>query len=187
MLDVLQRAGLPDVSFEEGTARAGPWPAGIVHLYRESISTRSIEVGYEDGLFDVRLLVLTCPEDYVLALRLIGALAESSGVAGSEAAIEPEDNEPLPLTEWQLQYGDAWIAQQVQSDIDVTLIMTTQRGETLGVVGPHRTADLTPALVADLQATGPPETLPDRLYAALRRMQYLDAAPHGSSLVPRQP
>ena len=166
---VFDRVGLPGLQFEEGEPPSGSWQEGYLHVYREGISTRSVEIALEDGRFEVRILSLTAPEDYELAFRLVEALAP-----GPATEVEPEDGDPFPVSELRRAYGAEWISGQIDSGVRVVAHMATERGEEAGIPGPIRTCYLGPIMVAALTAAGPPESLAGRVLEAIRRVQYVD-------------
>ncbi|MBY0457704.1 MAG: hypothetical protein K2V38_10230, partial [Gemmataceae bacterium] len=79
----------------------GPWPAGIRHFYRPGVSTRGVEINWEDGTFSARINTLAAPEDYDLAMHFVERAAELMGVA----QIDPEGGDPVRSPG---ENGNAW-------------------------------------------------------------------------------
>src|SRR5262245_8107519 len=82
----------------------GPWPEGIRHYHREGISTRGVEVSWENGVFAVRINTLAAPEDYDLALHFIEIAAKLLG-----SQIESEDGATLPARQLRKHFDAKWV------------------------------------------------------------------------------
>ena len=193
---VMRSVGLSDIRCEEGeptksSASAGankadrgkygkgegaatmrvPWPPGIRHFYRPGLSARGAEVSYEKGTFQVRILTLSAPEDYDLAMRLAEAVARLAGVKESD----PEDDDPFPIEELRSRYGDEWVRNTNRAGLAVVRTMAGEdKTNTLTLSGPVRPFHLGQRLLGELEAAGPEDELLDRLIQAMRSVQNVD-------------
>ncbi len=147
------------------------WPEGYTHLYREGLSTCAVEIDREDNRFQVRIMAFCSPEDYELALTVVELLAKW----GNVETIEPEDGEPMSLKELKAQYGKEWIADQVKSLFSMLPAMVEkEKDAALQVPGAVRPFWIGPRLMKELVDAGPEGTLPQRIIAAIRKVQYID-------------
>jgi hypothetical protein len=153
---------------DEGFDLDAPWPEEPLHFYLPGVSIRAIEAVWEDGRFQVRIMAFSAPEEYELAFAFLERAAELY-----DSDVEPEDGEALPLTRLREEYGPAWVEGQVAMFHMLPQLMRQHR-TTLQITGPVRPFHLGPRLLAELEEAGPPEGLPERLIALMRRVQYID-------------
>lgn len=147
------------------------WPEGYTHLFREGLSTCAVEINREETRYQVRIMAFCSPEDYELALAVVEQLA----LYGEVATITPEEGEPMPLGQLKKQYGKEWIAQQVKSLFGMLPAMVAREKDTaLQVPGAVRPFWIGSRLMKELTEAGPAESLPQRIIAAIRKVQYLD-------------
>jgi hypothetical protein len=156
---------------EEEIDPADDWPEGYTHLFREHLSTCAVEIKRVTSRFQVRIMDFAAPEDYELALGVVEQLAKW----GQVETIEPEDLEPMPLAALQKRYGNQWIAEQVQSLFGMLPGMVAkEKDASLQVPGPVRPFWIGPRLLKELMEAGPEKSLPERIIAAIRKVQYVD-------------
>src|SRR5262249_2652463 len=139
-----------------------------LHFYLPGLSIRAIEAVWEDGTFQVRIMAFSGPEEYDLAFAFLERAAELY-----DGDVEPEDGEPVPAERLREAYGPAWIEGQL-SLFQVLPQMARQQGNTLQVMGPVRPFHLGRRLLGELEEDGPPEELPERIIALMRRVQNVD-------------
>jgi hypothetical protein len=143
-------------------------PEGYWHFYVEGLSVRAIEVSHEDERLQVRIMTCSAAVDHALAVAIAKAAARQA-----DALIEPEGCDPCSLEELDSAYGQGWIDDQVTWGANV-IRRIMSANETVTMSGPRRDFHMGPRLVAELGAAGPPEKFPERLFSAMRRLQYID-------------
>jgi hypothetical protein len=162
-----------DVHCEEGEAedapREGSWPEGALHFYRDEVSTRGVEVNYENRRFQVRILSLASPEDYELALRFV----ESAAVLLKQP-IEPEDDEPFPVEQLRERYDDEWVRDMNDSGARAVRYLINDGDQTVTSWGPHRAFHIGPRLLKELDEAGPESEFSDRLLEKMKQVQNID-------------
>jgi hypothetical protein len=149
----------------------GPWPEGIRHYHRAGVSTRGVEVSWEDGTFAVRINTLAAPEDYDLALHFIERAADLLG-----AAVDSEDGTALPANQLRTTYGAEWVRQTNLVGVATVgaLIENETQPQSLRLGGVIRDVHLGPRVWGELSAAGPAEELLDRLVEFMRHVQYVN-------------
>lgn len=178
---VLDGLNVPDLVCEEADegryddpiALSGNWrPKFYHHFYRDGISTRSVEVGLEEGTFSVRVMSCSCPEDYQLALDMICNLARKTG-----GTISSEEGVEFSCGTREEQYGHAWIDDHVQSICTMTLNMALDpqyKGEVMTMHGAVRPFHLGSRLAQQLVAEGDARAITRSLIERIRAVQYID-------------
>lgn len=162
------------------TAREGGDWDGVVHLARVGLSTRSTELSWKDGRFEVRVLSLAAPEDGALAVRTIEVAAELTG----QREVETELHGTIPVAELAHTHDARWIESIAESGARTVATLIREGRGPLEIPGPMRSFYLGPRSLARL--AGPLETLHHRLIEALRRVQWLEAQhPAASRFVAR--
>jgi hypothetical protein len=163
---------VPDEDFhpEDG----GAWPPGVYHFYRPFESSRGVEVSIEDekGEFWVRVNTLASPEDYDLALRFVNRVAQLTG-----NPIESGEDDVTPRERLRDVFSREWIAEEIgkEAGVVVTLIRDENKDyHYLTLRGCVRPFHIGRRVLAELEAAGPPEGLPDRLIDAIREVQFID-------------
>jgi hypothetical protein len=166
----------PDLRVRDGEEAVTEWPERLLFLHREEISTRAVELSWEDGELSVRTMSGSAPEDYALARALVRRAAELTG-----GEIHPEGHaEPIAPEDLDREFGEAWVRGMIDSAVRVSFSLARDRGP-IALPGPVRDFWLGPRLAAELESSGSPRWLADRLLAAVRRVQYLDAERYHSS------
>src|SRR5215510_1235148 len=173
--DVLARIDFPDVVAPDAR---GAWPDGTLHIYRGEISTRAIEITYEDHAFEVRILALSSPEDYELAFRLVEHLAVLTG-----SQVEPEDDTTFPAEKLRDLYDTPWGERMTASHSKIIGHLVKKEGKTITIVGPVREFHIGPRLFAELEEGGPADGLPQRILEAIRRTQYRDLSDYAEAAI----
>lgn len=139
------------------------------HFHRPRLSTRGVEVGYNDGSFNVRFLALSSPEDYDLGFSILERVSKEM-----DGLVRAEDGDRIPVTTLRKNYDSAWIEQMLRSHVDV--VYSGRIGgpdESLTVNGAVRPVVFGPRMRKEL-ARGPEETLIERVLDVVRRIQYID-------------
>ena len=149
----------------------GPWPEGIRHYHRAGVSTRGVEVSWEDGTFAVRINTLAAPEDYDLALHFIEQAAEQLG-----SPVEPEGGDTLPADQLRDEYGVDWARQTNQFGLGaIGAMISGGKHTSLRLSGVIRDVHLGPRVWGELTAAGPDTEMLDRVVAFMRHVQYVNA------------
>ncbi|MFK7990006.1 MAG: hypothetical protein AB8I08_28560 [Sandaracinaceae bacterium] len=98
---------------------SGSWEDGQVGaVWVPLVTTRPVELSWENGEFGARILFGACVEDCTLALDLVCALAEEAGVD-----VVPEDGEPFPAAAREETFGTAWAEQHARSQAEIAIEM----------------------------------------------------------------
>lgn len=160
---------VPDADQEE--PKGGPWPAGIRHYHRDGISTRGVEVSWEDGVFAVRVNTLAAPEDYDLAMHFIEQAAKLL-----KAPIDPEGGNRLPADQLRTVYDAKWVRETNEFGLGtVGAMITGGEHQSIQLGGVIRPVHLGPRVWGELAKAGPKNKMLDRLVAFMRRVQYVNA------------
>jgi len=154
---------------EELFDRAAHWPDRHLHFYRDGLSTCAVEVYWEDGAFQVRVMAFAAPEEYELALEFAEFFARRSGTT-----VRPEDGDAMTVEELRRKYDPDWIAGQVASLFSMLPTIVRDSEGSCQVPGPVRLFHVGRRLLGELEAAGPPEELRERLLAKMREVQYVD-------------
>ncbi|HEY3495134.1 MAG TPA: hypothetical protein VGK73_10630 [Polyangiaceae bacterium] len=144
------------------------WPEGELRLCRVGRSTRETGVGWKDGKLTIVVRALASPDDCDLALRVAAAAARLTGAA----TIEADYFGPIPPGELRNLHTADWMREQALSGTRVLATLIGEGRSPMGTPGPKRTCYFGTRTLAELEAAGPPEALPDRVLATLRRVQW---------------
>jgi len=144
-------------------------PPGVWHLYVDGFSTRGVEVCFDEGRLQARLLIGAAVADFKLALAVMHAAARRGG-----ARIEPEDRDPCTADELAGRFNDCWVRRTAEWGAWALRDQVLERGM-ITLICPIRHFNLGPRMVRQLDV-GPSVGFPDRLLAAICRLQFLD--PH---------
>ena len=167
---VLDGIDLWDVHCDEEEPEDGPWPEGTLHFYRENLSTRGVEISLEEGKFQVRILTLSSPEDYELALRFTESAAEELG-----QEVEPEGFVAMPAVALRDRFDDNWIRHTNEYGAAIIQQMVKEADSSnLTMDGSKRPIYIGPRVVQELEDDGPEEDFPDRLIEKMREIQNID-------------
>jgi hypothetical protein len=149
--------------------RDRPWPESeIFHFFRKGISARPVEVTLETGTFDVRVLTLSAPEDYELALRFAEAFARAGRMR-----VHPEFGSPLRVLELRKAHGDDWIRATNAGGAEALVASVLEEGDTATLEGVVRPFHVGPRVVSELGLDGGPEEFASRLVERLRASQWI--------------
>jgi len=160
--DVRADLGVPDLAMVEAVASEN-WPEGIIHLHREFVSARNVEVTKDKGTFEVRLMSMSAPEDTELALRIVETVAARLGVR----TVDSENFGELPVSELRVAHDDAWVRNQWESGASVVAAMIGQGRGPITVPGARRSFVLGTRSIAELDTS-------DKLLARMRRVQWIE-------------
>ncbi|HBP19255.1 MAG TPA: hypothetical protein DEA08_15885, partial [Planctomycetes bacterium] len=143
----------------------GPWEEGFAyHLHREGVSTRGVELCWENDQLQVRLLTLASPEDWELAFRVLEEAAAEDEVRGEngESAPASQVRETFAsLCELSNEGGTAFLVDRIQSEEAV-----------LTLPGPVRAFCIGPRLLGELEGAGERDELTQRILGKIREVQY---------------
>lgn len=143
-----------------------PWPVRLLHLFRDQISVRGIEVDAKQGSMSVRFMTLSAPEDYELGFKLLEALA-----ANSNNTINAEEGQKVSAQELRTRFDANWMRQQIESGARVTIAMAAE-GKDIAIPCIRRDVHFGRRLLKELTDGGPRETFQERLIEKLRRVQF---------------
>jgi hypothetical protein len=156
-------AGLPEANADDG------WPGGRLRLHRAGVSTRATElVAEREGRVRIEIRALAAPEDYDLALDVAEALARVAGVA----AVEADYFGAVPLPDLRRLHGADWRQEQALSGARALAALIAEGRGPIAVPGPVRACWIGARLLGELERAGPPATLPDRMIATVRQLQW---------------
>lgn len=140
----------------------GRWPDGrVLHGYLPGVSTRCIVFCWRDGMFEARILALSCPEDHQAAQRVVRRLAADAGTqvtCEDGGTYDPHD---------PAAYGPDWLEPHLRAEIDAVIEMARTRDEPLEVLGLHRPWAMDRAFAETLAALDP-ESRTRTLFTTLR-------------------
>ncbi|HUQ05487.1 MAG TPA: hypothetical protein VM261_23455 [Kofleriaceae bacterium] len=123
----------------------GPWPEGVVVLWIPGASTRGVEViTHSDGKMAVRILAMSSPEDYDLALRLVEVL-------GGDRPVEPEEGEPLPAAQVRKRFDREWMLRNMATGA-TAIGVALARGKRVTMSGPSTNVTIEPVQPFDAVA-----------------------------------
>lgn len=156
---------------EESPAK-GDWHGGFrYHPYVRDRSARGVELAYENGMFEVRLITCSSRGDYELGMSLVRALAIASK---SHIAPERADSATISCMELSRGFGDAWIDAMVEAGPTAVVEALEERGGTISLSGARRPLHCGPRFVADLRAQTSKGSFSDRFLAAMLALQNVD-------------
>jgi hypothetical protein len=150
------------------------WPDRQLQLYREGVSTRTTDVSWLAGDGDkgsrLRVVVraLASREDCDLALRVVGAAAALVGAPDLHA----DYFGTIPRTDLGRLHTNDWMDEQAASSTRVLANMIKEGKGPMSMPGPRRSCWIGERLLAELEGAGPPDALPTRVLATLRRVQW---------------
>lgn len=166
---------LPDLrGFPDDDASPG-WPPEGLRLHRSGLSTRVTEVDWqapegreEAGTIRVVVRPLASREDGDLAVRAVEAAATLAGAGEVEADYFGN----ITLGEVRRLHPEAWMTEQAASGTRALATLVRDGKGPVAVPGPRRSCWIGPRLLSEVDSAGPPESLPDRMLATLRRVQW---------------
>lgn len=124
---------LPDLAFvEQAEIAHGLRPDFYFHAYQPGLSTRGVELGFEAGVLQARVMTCASHDEYELALRL----CELAGKRARVATIRSEEGETFAPGE-RGSYGAEWVEWMVDSGVQFLLAAGEDRG-VLHLDGPVR-------------------------------------------------
>lgn len=158
--------GFPEARADDGAGTA--WPEGGLGLYRSGLSTRTTDVDWTDGVVRVSIRALASSVDCELALRVAEAAARLAG-ATTVAADYFAD---VSLEELRRLHTADWMHEQAVSGTRVLAALIRDGRGAIDMPGPVRSCFIGPRMLAELEAAGPAEALPERVLETLRRVQW---------------
>lgn len=139
------------------------------HLYRQGLSTRTVEVGWDGDDLIVRLMSCSAPEDYRLGLDVARRAGEELG-----NVIRSEEGHELQADELDEVFDQAWIDEMVESAPTALRKMVQDDGETLTIPGPTGMFFLGPKTLARLEESD--DSFTDAMLEAMRNTHWVDAS-----------
>ena len=123
-----------------------PWgDDAFAHFSLPGISTRGVEIGPDGGVFTVRALSCSAPEELAAAVRLVAGLARAHG-----ATVQREGSGDLDADTFLATFDAAWIATTVDDDFNKARTLAAERPLTMP--GPTRNVTIGPATLARVGA-----------------------------------
>ena len=141
------------------------WP-GVVHIYQNDVSVRSVETSLENGTLQVRILAFSSLDDFGLAAAITELVARTH-----DRPIEPEDDEPMPVERWAERYGPTWQTEQCDSHLKALVGLYRQRGS-MSMWGTRADFQAGPRLMEPLLTD--PENFSTNFFNRVRRFNYID-------------
>jgi hypothetical protein len=166
---LLAAIGFDNVRTVQELRPGSRWADRYWQVYRPGVSARPVEVTYEDGRFQVRVVTPSAPEDFELAFRLLEAAAKQLG-----RPLQAEVGEPFAASELRKRYPPAWVRGQIELGVEALRSIVRDEQQTVTLSGPVRPFFVGPRLLAKLEAHGPPEELSERFLDLMKQIQYLD-------------
>ena len=160
--------GLPDLRARPDDAPEGAWPDGGLRLCRLERSVRTTDVDWQDGKLKIAIRALPSPDDCDLALRVAEAAARLAGAA----TIEADYFGAIQVGELRRLHTADWMHEQAVSGTRAMAALIREGRGPMGMPGPNRACYIGTRLLAELEAAGPSETLPERVLATMRRVQW---------------
>jgi hypothetical protein len=171
---LLAAVALPDVRVVDEPADEA-WPTAGLQVFREGLSTRATEVAWQAGDLTIVIQTFASPDDCELGLQLAdaaaGLLTDGNGGA-ARAVIGTDYFGDVTRPELRRLHGADWIHEQAVSAVDAMAGLIRERNGPVAIPGPRRFAYVGPRLLTELETAGPPPQLPDRVLAAIRRVQW---------------
>lgn len=146
----------------------GPWEEGhILAVWQHGVSTRPIELAWQERKFSARILACSCGEDYDLALDAVCFVAEDMG-----AEVESEEGVRFTPATVDEHYGPEWIDEHVDSMVSYIVRHDEYQGTEHSTM-PGTTADFHVGrrVTAELRAAEDPAAL---LFDKMRARFYPD-------------
>ena len=137
----------------------------IWHPFLAGAGSRGVELSYEDGTFQIRIMACSSRGDHELALAILRYVAKDG------ETIAPEDGEPCTVATLDKHFGGDWIDRMVGSGVDY-VIELARKGQTVTLGGARRPFHFGPRTLARLEAMG--GDLGDRLRDAMIAAQIVD-------------
>jgi hypothetical protein len=151
-----------------------PVPRGMWHAFLPNVSTRVTEVTRERGRVTVRVLTGAAPEDWNLALAIVGA------AAGADGLVETDDG---MVSRGRLdEIYDADARQARVADDAAVVVRLLREDKVLGLEGPTRIVQLGPRALEELEA-GDRGELGARFLALMRRVLWVDPRYHQAAVL----
>jgi len=167
-----EAVALPDLRLVDEPSDEA-WPAAGLQVFREGVSTRATEVGWQEGALTIVIQTFASPDDCNLGLRLADAAAGLLGDGnGGGAVIGTDYFGDVTRAELGRLHGADWMHEQAASAVDAMAGLIRERNGPVAIPGPKRSCYVGPRLLAELEAAGPPPALPDRVLALMRRVQW---------------
>ncbi len=150
----------------------GDWGGGFrFHPYAEGRAARGVELAWEDGAFEVRIITCSSRGDHELGLAIVRALAF---LAHAHVSPGTRDAGALPPMDFMRAYGDAWIDRSEQAGPAKVISVLQKKGGVVSIAGARRPFQCGPRFLEQLRATGSEDSLNERFMRALVALQSVD-------------
>ncbi len=151
---------------------------GIYRFHREGVSTRFTEVTVAETSLAVRIFSMASPEDVAFAMRIVAEVA----ALGALKAADAEMMGVVPIATIVAHHDAGWADEQAKSGVRVLRSMIEDGRGPMEVPGPRRGYFVGPRVLAELDASGPPETAHLRMLETIRRVQWMPVRTAGTFL-----
>lgn len=180
---LFENAGVTDVVCRQEIDLDQDWPEGVLHFYRPNISCRVIEVTFENGLFDVRIMANSSEDDYQLGLKLIEAAA-----CQGQTPITSEEGDVVSPNEFASRFGSDWVTEMIASTMQSVVALIERQGQTVQLNGAIRPFVVGPEMLTlfrawDAQTNSSEAQFLQRFFEAFRNQQWADLDQHFSASV----
>lgn len=172
--DLIDALAVPDLRLDADIAE-GLVP-GIYRFHREGVSTRFTEVTVADARIAVRMFSMASPEDVAFAMRIVTEIA----ALGGQAVADAEMLGVVPIATVVAHHSGPWADEQAKSGLRVLRSMIEDGRGPMEVPGPKRGYFVGPRVLAELDASGTPETAHLRMREMIRRVQWLPVRTAGT-------
>ncbi len=173
--DLVDAIAIDDLRIDAGGAGLVP---GVYRFHREGVSTRFTEVTVAEASVEVRMFSMASPEDVAFAMRIVSEVAALGGLTEADA----EMMGVTPISTILAHHDAAWADHQAQSGVRVLRSMIEDGRGPMEIPGPRRGYFVGPRVLAELDASGPPETAHLRMLASIRHVQWLPVRTAGTFL-----
>jgi hypothetical protein len=141
------------------------WPPGVLHLFREKLSTRGIEVESNAERMSVRLMTLSSHEDFLLGFSVLELIAQYG-----DGVVHSEEGDSFPISELRSRFNSEWIRNQNDTGVSAMIALSAQ-GDDVTLPGVIRNAYLGPRIIKELQSC-PKDKRVERTLSMLLAVQF---------------
>ena len=159
-------------SSDKRDAALADWVNGFrYHPYAEGRAARGVELAWESGAYELRIITCSSRGDHELGLAIVRAL-----MFMAHAHVSPGSREAGALSSMDLlrAYDDAWIERSMQVGPAKVVGVLQKKGGIVSIAGARRAFQCGPRFLEQLRATGSEETLNERFMRAVVALQSVD-------------
>jgi hypothetical protein len=171
-VDRVRSPSMPGLFSDPAPSRDEPWRERTIRFFLIGASTRWTEVTWNEERREVDVVVraLASREDADIAVRIVEEAAAIAGATRVHADVCGE----LRIDELRVVHDDAWMGQHAESGARTLVALVHDGRGPMEVPGPIRSFHFGPRLLSELTDAGPPDTLHERMIAAIRRTRWVD-------------